>query len=575
MADFGTDEDSLISQEDIDKLLNASSFDEAEESLGASDDNDDGGEFSQDDIDSLLDGISTGSEPAQEISGDDDFELVSQEDIDKLLGGVSLNVDEPAPEDDGGEFSQDDIDSLLNGISRDTGAPDERVQLETGEDELISQDDIDSLLDGISKGPDEASGDASPPPAGDDDALVSQDDIDRILGSVQAGSVDDSDDDEAMEPISLGDISRVIQDTDTGAQQPGDALGDSGSPADPAGIGIPPVSATKPVIPSVPAREEIIISESQGMDIQDCLITQETIDSLIREDENSGIEVELEPEPEPAQQVNLEDAIDTDGWEDEGKDISQEDIDSLLNTPDDDLAEDTEEYESLISQDDIEELLKVSAEEDVDLLEDDFDIVGDDHQVVLEDADTLPEEDASGQDVVDTESLKKKWYRSRLVLAGITLVILLGAGIPSGYYFLFREEPAPDVQQQAAITETSPPAAFDSVAINLEPRIPDRAPGTMAMDKFMILVPSRKDGLNYVSADISIDYSDGKALNLISRNLPRYRDIVFDAIGTSLSSEKGEKITEKELLVIIREALNKALPEPFIDKVAFTAFKTG
>ena len=56
MSASNSDDDTLISQDDIDKLLSSSSLDEAEAAIGSSDD--ELGELSQDDIDSLLNNVS-------------------------------------------------------------------------------------------------------------------------------------------------------------------------------------------------------------------------------------------------------------------------------------------------------------------------------------------------------------------------------------------------------------------------------------------------------------------------------------------------------------------------------------
>ena len=95
------EEDDLISQDDIDKLLDISSEDE------------DAGELSQDDIDSLLNG------PL--LDDDDNFE------------------------DDGGELSQDDIDQFMND-SKESDSDDD--------DELISLEDIQGAISGDTHGND-------------------------------------------------------------------------------------------------------------------------------------------------------------------------------------------------------------------------------------------------------------------------------------------------------------------------------------------------------------------------------------------------------------------------------------
>ncbi|MBU3954475.1 MAG: hypothetical protein KJ658_20290, partial [Proteobacteria bacterium] len=80
MSDPNLEEESLISQDDIDKLLDSSSIEEAEGALESRKNN----------------------TPDLEDLGE-----LSQDDIDSLMGGA----DDAADEDIMGELSQDDIDS--------------------------------------------------------------------------------------------------------------------------------------------------------------------------------------------------------------------------------------------------------------------------------------------------------------------------------------------------------------------------------------------------------------------------------------------------------------------------------
>ena len=74
-----TQEDDLVSQDDIDKLLDSSSIEEAEENFpdNNADTMDELGELSQDDIDSLMNSNASGREedPVAEDDFEDDEEL--------------------------------------------------------------------------------------------------------------------------------------------------------------------------------------------------------------------------------------------------------------------------------------------------------------------------------------------------------------------------------------------------------------------------------------------------------------------------------------------------------------------
>jgi flagellar basal body-associated protein FliL len=90
-----------------------------------------------------------------------------------------------------------------------------------------------------------------------------------------------------------------------------------------------------------------------------------------------------------------------------------------------------------------------------------------------------------------------------------------------------------------------------------------------------VLVPSGEAGFVYVTAGVSIDYTDARAATEINNHLPLYRDIIFEAMGQALASEKIDKITEVDLLAKIKEALNRSLPGRYVEQVQFKAFSTG
>ncbi|MBF0233325.1 MAG: hypothetical protein HQK65_09845, partial [Desulfamplus sp.] len=197
-----TDDNPLFSQDDIDKLLNAESIEEAEQS-NLSNEDDLIGELSQDDIDRMLNASSAVEESgsaSQDNSATDDIAQAREDDIGK--------------EDDDfdfGELSQDDIDRMLNAASsaeepeidypdvqdryssgnqaKDDGAQvkEADVDLEDDDDDLgeLSQDDIDKMLN--AKASDELDTTSVTLDDFEDDGgafdLVSQDDIDKLMGA--------------------------------------------------------------------------------------------------------------------------------------------------------------------------------------------------------------------------------------------------------------------------------------------------------------------------------------------------------------------------------------------------------
>lgn len=108
MSDSSKEEDSLISQSDIDKLSDSYSMEEAKGklSLEESDSGEELGELSQDDIDTLMNSNTIDSgEEAEADDDEDDMELISQDDIDNLMHSNILDSKED-------ETSLDGIESV-------------------------------------------------------------------------------------------------------------------------------------------------------------------------------------------------------------------------------------------------------------------------------------------------------------------------------------------------------------------------------------------------------------------------------------------------------------------------------
>ena len=108
MSDSSKEEDSLISQSDIDKLSDSSSMEEAKGklSLEESDSGEELGELSQDDINTLINSNTIDSgEEAEADDDEDDIELISQDDIDNLMHSNILDSKED-------ETSLDGIESV-------------------------------------------------------------------------------------------------------------------------------------------------------------------------------------------------------------------------------------------------------------------------------------------------------------------------------------------------------------------------------------------------------------------------------------------------------------------------------
>jgi len=576
MADPTIEEDSLISQGDIDKLLDSSSIEEAEDKLSGDDNKavDELGELSQDDIDQLMNSNVTVPEDSvnDDDSEDDEMELISQDDIDQLMNsGVSSKEDiqEPLDEIDDssdeevGELSQDDIDQLMNSNVSD-------------QEDLIDEDDSED----------------------DDMESISQDDINTLMS--------DQTEDAAVENVTLDDEEESKEED---APPPELVTNDQ---------------TVEPVPEDNRQEDKHVIDESEAMEVQDCLIAQETIDDLIKNvdndapseavilDEEPVLDTQGQDEPEPElsatsnKQNVQEDAVldDTEDFlkpdtditvldfeSDEDEDVSQEDIDALLLESDDEDDED----DILISQDDIDTLLMAADQEDEDVLGDladnefdgsfDDDIEDDD---MLENDEYEPEDEAYDEDQVVLEGddeepvtkLEKKktkagsqWYKSKLVIACASALIVLGITVPLTYFIFFSGEEAQDNPIARLSVETQREIEIETVDVHV--REPVKKPGNMILKDFVILASDLSKDMAYVTADISIDYSDQRAYHEIQNNLSFYRDLIYDSINKSFISEKRDEITEADILWIVETTLKKVLPGHYIARVSFKSFKAS
>jgi pilus assembly protein FimV len=498
MSDPTTEEESLISQDDIDKLLDSSSFEEAEEKISNSD---------------------------------------------------SVSADADA--DELGELSQDDIDQLMNSNTT------------TPEDSDAGDDTED-----------------------DDMELISQDDIDELMSSNTA-----SDEEQIKEP--------VIEDT---------------SPDD----------------------DGYIIDESDAVDVQDSLITQETLDDLIKHFDNEAttepvildeepvseaaaltqpesdpeLAVDLDAasvaEPEVQEDIALDDTEDFlkpdsdvavfDFDDEENDDVTQEDIDALLLESDDD---EENEDDILISQDDIDTLLMTADQEDEDVLGDlmDEDVDGslddedDEDDDILESDDFNDSYEDDDEDQVILEEydeelpakLKKKkakagskWYKSKLVIACASALIVLGIAVPIAYFVFFSGQPGQETQSgPIAKLAVEREIEIETVDIHIKEQGNMKKPGNMILKDFVILTADLSKNMAYITADISIDYSDQRAYHEIKNNLSFYRDLIYDSINKSFDSDKGNEVTEADILWMVETTLKKVLPGHYINRVSFKTFKSS
>ena len=102
-----------------------------------------------------------------------------------------------------------------------------------------------------------------------------------------------------------------------------------------------------------------------------------------------------------------------------------------------------------------------------------------------------------------------------------------------------------------------------------------RQSGNITLDGFVILASDTSKDMAYITADVSIDYSDQRAYHEIQNNLSFYRGLIYDSINKSLASGKRDEITEADIIWIVETNLKKILPGNYISRVSFKSFKAS
>jgi len=470
MSDSSKEEDSLISQSDIDKLSDSSSMEAAKGklSLEESDRGEELGELSQDDIDTLMNSNTIDSGEEAEADGDeDDMELISQDDIDKLMHSNILDSKEDETSLDGiksveeGKTSKENIDELTESATKDNckegGSFIEESEAVDIQEYLVTQETIDDLINTF----------------GNESSLT--------------------------EPVILDEKS---------------------------------ASYSKEEIE--PETEEVAESSDEEKDISGGT----TPEDFLKPDSNTKV-FDLEEDYE---------------------DITLEKIDAFLLNYDDD-----EDDDLLISQDDIDTLLMVADQEDEDVLGDLMDYDFDDGIDVEEDIFAVD----YSEEEVETES-KSRGYKSKLVIACTSALIAMGIIVPTAYFLFFSGDSGQTrhTVEQYAVEELRE-IEIETVDIPVKVEGDIHRAGNMVLKNFVILASDLSKEIAYITTDVSIDYSDQKAYHEIQNNLSFYRDLIYDSIKKSLASGKRDQVTEADILWKVETTLKKVFPGTYIDRVSF------
>ena len=613
------------------------------------------------------------------MSNSEDDGLISQEDIDKLLGDSSMDETPEVPSDDladvDGELSQDDIDALLGNSdddgedAGDDGSADLAAEILDGDEDdldLISQDDIDALL--AEAGDDEPALEESAP---EETSLEPEPTAEAPV--VDSVNEDDADDDDEM--ISMEDIQGMLSKKDSDQapaadspepETPAEAV-ESEAEAEPepepaeelaeAAEEIPEAPADDEFdtdfldaeeaeeSPAVPVADDFLITGDEAVAAEDCLVDQETLDTLMadyssrmddppaEEDGAADIsedEFDLDDDAlgdvstDELDVISLDEADFTDAEDEdaldpgsvelpEEKEVTQEDIDALLMETDDGDEPLEDEGDILISQEDIDTLLMAADQEDEDVLgdlmgdiedtgpeEDDLDDdflfdEGEETEAEAEpEAETpldLDEDGEETEDVADPIILDeseegeaeetpapaaRRRFTSRLILAAVTVLLVVGISVPVAYFMFFSggDEAAPTPEAPIANTAPTPAVQPQTIAVTVDPEPVVSEAGTLILPDFVILTAEQSREMTFVTTDVTIDYSSQRAYHEISNNMSYYRGLVYEAIQDKLTGDKGNEVTEADLLWEIELALKRSLPAQDIDKISFQSFKT-
>ncbi len=483
----------------------------------------DGDAVSQDEIDKLLLNASEES-VAQDVlphhHESDTDDIITLEDIDRLID-IALETDidieddteEPPPADnssiidDSGAVSNDEIDNLIN-AGKDQ--PDPEVN------EAISQDDIDQMM---VPEKDETETDNSESEKSESE-VVSQDDIDSLLNGDTA---EDTSDNDGAEAVSQDDIDDLLQ------------------------------GETQETSPDETTKKE-----------RSNLIDQDELDRLLKKFEEKTNQKTLDEKPTEEPEDTDEDTVL----------ISQDEINKLIGIVDDEesvseetdedksvseeISEDTKaetkgQDEDVLLQSDLDQLLKISDEED-----DDDEALGEITDV--EDSDKVLLEADKEEDAPEEET-KKKWYKTWYVAAGAASFLIISFASIFLYIYL---QPGVDKETKTGLTafslETQKQEIIDPLAANTD--------NLIDLKGFVVMAPIDRKDITCITTNVFVTLKDDVSADLIRKNKSFFRGVIYNTVIKALEPNAQEKSVNKLILTSgIKIALNKALPEASVQQV--------
>jgi hypothetical protein len=531
-------------------------------------------------------------EPAAEAN---DTGIISQDDIEKLLIG-EIPVDstkteiKPKPvaeSNDTGIISQNDIEKLLAGEIPVDSTKTEIKPIpvaESNDTGIISQNDIEKLLAGEIP-VDSTKSEIKPAPAAEsnDTGIISQDDIEKLLAGET--SADDS-----------IPILNKIKDSDEQPQEEERSLFISQIELN---LLLEEYNNT-PSNKNTETEKKVISSlhEETGIKDQENLISQNEIDMLLSADSDNRDKNLADSEEGLISQEDIDNLL-------QGKDdnpeeveddssslISQQDIDILLKGADDnnsseeqpetDTTEKNDNESGLVSQEDIDSLLRSETDQDDEQNHTEPQIELD--RVVLEEADDtkIAPDEPSPPEINKTE--RKKWYRSRLIIACSAGAIVFLISSVSLYFFLSRNH-----------VETMKPeiTSTESESKKTDSTVEESMPSGLSIDfnGFVVLDPRNREDISYLTADIQIHCNSNATVNTIASRKPFFRFMIYDIFQKTIEKlelpEKEKKpppekqkddsspsqnqnfplIDRTKVQIAIRQSLENALSEKEIKEI--------
>jgi len=368
-----------------------------------------------------------------------------------------------------------------------------------------------------------------------DHNFVSQDEIDSLLKGSDEFAFPDGDD-------PLGDIADFINtdeiDRLLGDDEPDDAPD--------------PYSEDE-------MTEEPLPEDEGNEDEELSMISMDDIQRVLSEDDRK------EPEEAPLEDLNLnleeiEDAGGEESSEGESDLISQDDIDRLLKSSgvqsDDAPAEVDEGFQ--ISREEIDTILTDSTEESSEKREE---------EILRKESSAAGAAEAQGQAQVPGEDdlpLETPRSKKKLILIAVGFLLLFVCGGGAGWFFLMGG--GDDVPSGEAV-----PGAAEELGGVLETGVPSEPQVVSRLDNFLIPAPQGND-YAFVSMNVVLTIR-GVKKDPLKGYETFCRKRIYDEMAAKLATLSGEKPVERELRELVRKTTGAILTEGVIDEVVLEDYR--